>query len=352
MTLADWLGSDEEFFPIDAAEFARSRPADEVVATGRALAARALHRLGWEQPHILPSRYFGELFPFLPGPNRLQQALWERAGQSGLFIVEAPMGCGKTEAALGAAYRRWSVRGGEQGLYFALPTQLTSERVFQRMESFLTRALASPELSVLVHGSAWLRDDRILRIRPAEPEQGGPRDELSAEVPRDARRWFASSRKALLARFGSGTIDQALLGAMPAKHCGLRAFGLAGKVVVIDEVHSYDSYTSALVNSLVRDLMSLRATVIVLSATLTARRRRELLTSAGVASLDGPESSPLDPYPMITSATRGTNGVIEVSADAVPWDAADRTVELSHRAADHPRVWDEAVGAAEFGACV
>lgn len=351
MTLADWLGSDEEYFPIDASAFPHPCPHQAVAAAGLDRAARALHPLRWGQTQVAAGKGFSDLFPF--GPRRIQQALWDRAADSGLFIVEAPMGCGKTEAALAAAYRRWSTTGGESGLYFALPTQLTSERVFSRLTKFLDRALDRPDLSTLVHGDAWLRDDRVLCIRPTSlPGEAPEEGDNPLEVPRDAWFWFASSRKALLAPFGAGTIDQALLSVLPAKHCGLRALGLAGKVVVIDEVHSYDSYTGTLVNRLVHNLMRLRATVIVLSATLTARRKTELIHSAGVPTSGCPEASPTAPYPMITSAVRAPNGAIEVAVDAVPWDGAFRTVSLDHRQADDPAVWEETTAAAESGACV
>src|SRR2546422_8585935 len=41
--------------------------------------------------------------------------------------------------------------------------------------------------------------------------------------------------------------DQALLGIIAAKWFFLRQFALAGKVVVLDEVHSYDLYTGTLI---------------------------------------------------------------------------------------------------------
>lgn len=81
----------------------------------------------------------------------------------------------------------------------------------------------------------------------------------------------------LLTPFGVGTVDQALLGIVAAKHFFIRQFGLAGKVVILDEVHSYDLYTGTLIDVLVRRLRELHCTVIVLSATLTAARRRQLL---------------------------------------------------------------------------
>ena len=56
------------------------------------------------------------------------------------------------------------------------------------------------------------------------------------------RSWFDSRKRMILAPFGVGTIDQALMSVIAVKHSSVRAFGLAGKVVILDEVHSYDSY--------------------------------------------------------------------------------------------------------------
>jgi CRISPR-associated endonuclease/helicase Cas3 len=106
----------------------------------------------------------------------------------------------------------------------------------------------------------------------ASPDDTEPRDHVRA-----GRSWFASAKRALLTPFGVGTIDQALLGIVAAKHFFVRQFGLARKVVILDEVHTYDLYTSTLIGALVKRLRELRCTVIILSATLTERRRRELL---------------------------------------------------------------------------
>ncbi len=63
--------------------------------------------------------------------------------------------------------------------------------------------------------------------------------------------------------------------------------------MVLDEVHTYDLYTSTLVDVLVRRLRELHCTVLVLSATLTMVRRRQLLGAD--------EAEPLsDAYPLLS----------------------------------------------------
>jgi len=352
MTLADWLGSNEEFFTLDPATYAMPLTLAEAARLGRERSRKVVDWLRWGRTEIKASLAFDQLFPFEPKP--VQQALMDLAVKPGLFIVEAPMGGGKTEAALAAAYQRWTAADGQRGLYFALPTQLTSERIFdERLKKFLGQALATPDLATLVHGGAWLRKERVLEIHPASPEPSATDDsEQATEYARDARLWFASSRQALLAPFGAGTIDQALLGVLPAKHCGLRLFGLAGKVVVLDEVHSYDNYTGTLVDHLVADLMRLKATVIVLSATLTARRKRELLLGAGVAEAALPPMSAADGYPVITSAVREVDGRWVAAVKDVAWEEAPKKISLDHRSREETGIWTEACAAAQAGACV
>ena len=71
-------------------------------------------------------------------------------------------------------------------------------------------------------------------------------------MQQEACRWFSDHRRSLLAPFGVGTIDQALLSVMSVRFSALRFFALSGKVIVFDEVHSYDPYTSTLINLAVK----------------------------------------------------------------------------------------------------
>jgi len=244
-TVADWIGS--------------GAPFDQPRGDWRGHIATAVDSAGFIKPDLLPGLEFESIFGFSPWPA--QQRFYQRACRPGVHVLEAPMGMGKTEAALYAAYLAMS-RYDATGLYFALPTQLTSEKIHERVGSFLDRVL-SPESSHrvprLLHGNAWLK-------RLEMGEEGRP-----------GHQWFDARKRGILAPFAVGTVDQALMAVMNVRHGFVRAFGLAGKVVILDEVHSYDAYTGLLLDELVAALRRLRCTVIILSATLIAKRREALL---------------------------------------------------------------------------
>lgn len=52
--------------------------------------------------------------------------------------------------------------------------------------------------------------------------------------------WFSGRKKSMLDEFVVGTVDQFLLASLKQKHFMLRHLGFSKKVVIIDEVHSYD----------------------------------------------------------------------------------------------------------------
>lgn len=336
-TFCDWIGSNTDWFPLPPSPPLQNQI---TIDSARKKAAAALERIGWHRRSILPNLTFQKLFSnpaqscFAPRP--LQKTLIAVANQPGLYIVEAPMGMGKTEAALAVAYRRWT-EGDEKGLYFALPTQLTSNRIHHRVSAFLDQVIEDESIQILAHGNAWLREDRILRFSPAHTT----RSESDAT---EVCRWFTSSRRPLLAPFGTGTIDQALMSCIGAKHSALRLFALSGKVIVIDEVHSYDPYTSALVDQLVCWLLEVHCTVIVLSATLTAKRRREMIEKCGAVE---PSSPPCN-YPLITKVVAKTVTHHRIDDPA----ATESTICLKSFDTANSTLMDQIAQAAELGACV
>lgn len=293
-SVADWIGSDERFFPQDRQ--ARSENAS-------LLARNALDIIGLLPPVLKNDFSFEKIFGF--PPNEMQVKALGTITGPGVYVIEAPMGMGKTEAALGVAYQL-IVSGKAKGIYFALPTQATSNRIHLRMNEFLQRIAPMALANRLIHGNSWLMDVDF-SLCPVATETKEP----TSEDARSGRDWFASAKRALIAPFGVGTVDQALLGVVAAKHFFVRHFALAGKVVILDEIHSYDLYTETLIDVLITTLEKLGCTVIILSATLTGKRRGKIVES--------PNNTPDDaelPYPLVTGRKDGQS--IKPVAAAAP----------------------------------
>ena len=264
ITVADWIGSGELF--------------EDPNQNWQQFITPAILQAGYQALTIRSDLSFETIFGFKP--HSAQQQLFEQVNQPGIYVLEAPRGMGKTEAALYAAYKMLQ-NGAATGFYFALPTQLTSNKIYQRGNEFLAQILDSTCLqqALLIHGSAWLQQFEMGEDAAA----GGA--------------WFNQHKRAVLAPFGVGTIDQILLSVMRVKHGFVRAFGLVGKVVILDEIHSYDLYTGVLVQRLISVLRELGCSVIILSATLTRQRRLELL---GLEPTKYPPREIPEAYPLIS----------------------------------------------------
>lgn len=300
-TVSDWVGSGSIFLDPNDSDW-KYKVKD------------ALDQAGFILPEIKTGLNFSDIFGF--DPREHQVLFFEAASRHGVYILEAPMGSGKTEAALFAAYRMME-KGQATGLYFALPTQLTSDRIHARVDNFLKKVLSSNsphKKALLLHGNAWLRETEM-------GEEGNP-----------GGSWFNQRKRGILAPFAVGTIDQALMAVLNVKHGFVRTFGLAGKVVILDEVHSYDSFTGTILDALIKDLRDLRCTVILLSATLTKERRSFLI---------GAESQK-EAYPLIIAQPVSGN-LVEI----VPEPETDVVVAIAHR--DMDESIEEALSRAEGG---
>jgi CRISPR-associated endonuclease Cas3-HD len=162
IAVADWIGSDEHFFSPAAAE--SPLPTDE----SRQLAAKAVAAIGLASAPRVRSVGFAELFRPLILPNQLQALAAEHCAQPGLWIIEAPMGCGKTEAALLAASKAiecsppawgWSAgRGQRIRCDGVLPTRVGMVRLAGCQSRRRTRAphpRGDGPRTELVHSHGW-----------------------------------------------------------------------------------------------------------------------------------------------------------------------------------------------------
>ena len=315
VSVADWIGSIDRFFPhfcTDATQPQGGFDAPAYRDRARQQAQNALTDLqwtGWAPP--TDGAAFRDLFPDIAEPWPLQLAAIDLAPTlvgPGMVIVEGPMGEGKTELALYLS-DWWNTTPGWGGLYVALPTMATSNAMFLRVRDYLQQRFPKESVNLqLLHSHATLNlDFQALRtahepqLLPTAIDTGNPTGIAGAVV---AAEWFVSKKRGLLAPFGVGTIDQALLAALQVKHGFVRLFGLSTKVFLADEIHAYDLYMTTLFERLLEWLGALGTPVIMLSATLPARRRHELLSAyRRGAGWHEPEVSPIADYPRITWAT-------------------------------------------------
>ena len=223
---------------------------------------------------------FAENFGF--PPNELQKAVLEisdAVSSPGILIVEAQMGVGKTEAALAAA-ETFAGKCGSGGLFFGLPTQATANGIFPRIRTWAEEQVAvqgesREKLSIrLAHGKAELNQDYADLLEAGKGEFTGEarigEDEDQALV---VHSFFRGRKQVLLSDFVIATVDQILMAALKQKHLMLRHLGMAGKIVIIDEVHAYDAYMNVYLERALCWLGAYHVPVILLSATLPASRR-------------------------------------------------------------------------------
>ena len=296
LIMADWIASNTEYFPLIPIEECGD-PALYPDRVDRAWDKLQL-TLPWEgQSDVVEADGFRMRFGFTP--NSVQRAVLDAANkmsQPGIMILEAPMGIGKTEAGL-AFSELCAARFGEGGIFFGLPTQATANGIFPRLLSWAENLPDDLSHSVrLAHGMAELNEDylRLQEHASAVEEDADTDDERIA-----VNQWFCGNKRALLADFVIGTVDQLLMSALKQKHVMLRHLGLAGKVVIIDEVHAYDAYMNQYLDRALTWLGWYGVPVILLSATLPAKRRAELIKAYQIKAEDG-EWMESEEYPLLT----------------------------------------------------
>lgn len=295
IVLSDWIASNSELFPKEVGEDEQLNIAD-YTAHSKELAANAIEKLGFNaEANWSEKRRFTEVWQgtgFSPRPIQKRcEELCAAGLPPGLAIIEAPMGEGKTEAAIYLGVQ-WLNSCDLTGFYIALPTAATSNQMYDRFRDFLSTHDTLGHLSVrLVHGTAWMHD---LATPVFEPSIESSTDNDFQDFD-----WFQPKKRSLLAPMGVGTIDQALMSVLHVRFGFLRLFGLAGKVLIIDEVHAYDAYMSEILELLLKWCNTIRLPVIMLSATLPARKRAELVKAfydgadKKLASSNSPKHYPL-----------------------------------------------------------
>lgn len=303
--IADWIGSNQNWFPY-------TKPDDDPETYWRKVQPRAeaavanaqLSRSAVSPDFSLRDALATPADEDDPKPSDLQKWALDEFRPSGqsLVIIEDLTGSGKTEAALIAAHRLMA-RNLAGGLYWALPTMATANSLYARLAQSYKLLYAATEISlILAHGKREFNSAYQRSILPAghtEKSYGSEPDDESSSAQCAA--WIADDRrKAFLADVGIGTVDQALLAVLPAKHQAMRLAALSQRILVIDEIHSYDPYVSKLIGSLLEFHAALGGSAILLSATMTQKLRADLI-SAFAKGAKWPKQVPAsDRFPLVT----------------------------------------------------
>ena len=304
--MIDWIASGESLFPYIKESF----------CTDKDFAGRAEHAWSeldlpkkWEaEKHWISHDLYEERFKFSTHKlsarpiQRLVEEVAKDMKSQGMMVIEAPMGEGKTEAAL-VASEIFAEKFGMGGLFFALPTQATADGIFLRMKDWIEKvsAYAGNRSLFLAHGkSAYNKEyDKIKKntyIIHGTDKEGIARDNVIVHE------WFSGRKKGLLSDFVIGTVDQILMGGLKQRHLAMRHLALSNKVIIIDEVHAYDAYMGSYLTKVLQWLGAYKVPVILLSATLPQSRRENLISAyLGNKSFerDEPQTSD-DSYPLIT----------------------------------------------------
>lgn len=320
---ADWIASNTYYFPlIDIYE-------TDFEACNDKRIEEAWNRLGfpenWEsEVSRMNEAIFTARFHFLP--NDMQRTVYQIVNEikkPGIFIIEAQMGAGKTEAALSAA-EVIAAKCHSKGIYFGLPTQATCNGIYNRLYSWADTVSEETINAIrLAHGGAMYDREYQWQVMQGQARIADGDIEFGTIV----HPWFAGNKKALLADFVIGTVDQFLLASLKKRHFMLRHLGLAGKVVIIDECHAYDSYMNEYLKKSLEWMGGYGVPVILLSATLPSRIRTEFVnsycTGCKVKIPTVLENSLA--YPLLT----WTDGK-EVHQKEIEQKAADKAIELKY----------------------
>lgn len=344
--VCDWLGSNETWFPYAADQSTENL---QMYFDERCRSTEEQKLI--EQCGLVyqPAPYAGisSLLSANESPRQLQTVVNTLPLQTGLTLVEAPTGSGKTETALAYAWRLLDA-GLADSIVFALPTQATANAMWDRLNHFADILFGVNSNLVLAHGRArWHEGHAQLKDAAAQ---------RSVQTTEDIRvqcgEWIAESRKRVfLGQIGVCTVDQVLLSVLPLRHKFVRGFGVMKSVLIVDEVHAYDHYMYGLLHSVLSQQRRAGGSAVLLSATLPSSQRNQLAQAWGSESILSADA----PYPLLTH--------IAVDGKITPVEIADSTQLPPERTVviesiQQPNLWPSAellnrvVQAAETGARV
>lgn len=310
VTLADWLGSDERFFPL-------ARPIDiRPIIFSREAASKAVNAIGMNVRSFFPmigkrtDLTYRAIFDFDPRPVQREIDVLKLSPEGSITLIEDETGSGKTEAAL-KHFVNLLGEGLVDGCYFALPTRSAATQIHKRVFTATQKIFAdkAPPVVLGVPGYIKVDDSSEARRLPGFEVLWPDEDRYryrgwAAEHP---KRYFVSP-------IIVGTIDQVLLSSLQVKHADMRASAILRLLIVFDEVHASDRYMSKLMESVVEQQLGVGGHILLMSATLGSSLRSRFFNSTRKLSY---REALETPYPCIFSAKKkgGESACVAVSSE-------------------------------------
>lgn len=289
--MADWLGSDQRFFPIARPDsFSRK---DAVAASAMRVAAgrsypdiaaleTAMRRLRTGIDHK-----FAEM-ELRDSQKAVLNCVLPSKGD--VLLLEEETGQGKTMAAV-LLWARLARERKVSGLTFLVPTKAAAKKLFSDDVSQIVAAFAPDTVPVLA--LPGYRD-----LLPPGHEMGPEELQPPHGVSSDPEEWARTQRHRAFAGLVSvGTVDQLMMAALPVKFGHLRSVCVAPNLLVIDEIHASDAYMNVLIEEIIRRHSALGGVTLLMSATLGEQARRNFIGMHSERAIEVP-------YPLLASSSR------------------------------------------------
>ncbi len=288
-SVSDWLGSSDAFDYHDQ-PCQSLQELQNWYRNRLAIAEQALINAGLTA-HIQRYQSVQRLLEKNHQPRQVQCLVDELPDNPGLTLIEAATGSGKTEAALAYA---WKLLGSglADSIVFALPTQATANAMLSRLEKAAPILFQRQTNLVLAHGRSRYQQDFINLQQACRPQTVQQKEEAWVQCGQ----WLAQSRKRVFfGQIGVCTVDQVLVSVLPVKHKFVRGFGVGRSVLIIDEVHAYDSYMYGLLEAVLEQQRMAGGSAVLLSATLPFQQKQQLAKVWDCTLAESQRS-----YPLIT----------------------------------------------------
>jgi hypothetical protein len=384
--MAHWIASNDRHFG-GIADFSQMSMPEARRRAERAWSALDLHG-GWdssalsrESATLIRSRFGYDANPAQRGVIAAAEAM-ERPG---LLIVEAPMGEGKTEAAMAAAEVLARCFGAD-GIFVGMPTQATSDPMLTRVQRWLATMGVDVPVALL-HGRSrfnreWAQLQRRVRFRGVSDEFDMD-DPYGAAVDGDAccsaggfaaAEWYLGRNRGLLTPVAIGTVDQLLHAATRTRHVMLRSAWRASAASASPPrlIHGVGGHRERDGGAARRAMLRLSrqpvAERVLWRLDVGVRHRAELLVltdsrpswehsaeQAGWPQADEPQQQVRDYQPLLEKIQRGREFRLRLRANPVsstrtplkPSAAQEkrlaaerpRGVRVAHRTAAHQLAW-------------